>query len=109
MTDFSKPHRGVTYFGLFAEDTADDYGRRTAVTILGAAAERCTDEDMREDREVRDALDYLTRYGHDKRAMQFRKALDVPHPHQRRHAAAEAVHAIQGALGQAWGKTPARL
>jgi len=74
MTDFSKPHRGVTYFGLFAEETADDYGRRAAVTILARAAERCTDEDMREDREVRAALDYLAQYGHDKRAAQFRKA-----------------------------------
>jgi len=99
MTDFSKPHRGVAYFGLWATETADEYGRRAAVTILATAAELCTDEDMREDREVRAALDYLAQQGHDKRATLFRKALDVPHPHQRRQAAAEAVHAIQRALG----------
>jgi hypothetical protein len=109
MNDYSKPYRGVAYFGLWATETADDYGRRDAAAILAAAAEVCSDEDVREDREVRAALAYLVQQGHDKRARQFRQALDIQHPHQRRQAAADAVNAIHDALGLSWGKTPARF
>ena len=109
MTDYARIHRGVAWFGIWATDTADDYGRRDAVTVLVGAVEMCGDEDMRENREVRGALDYLTSQGHEKRARQFLRALDVQHPHQRRQAAADAVHAIHRAMGLAWGKTPHRL
>ena len=109
MNDYSKPYRGVAWFGLWATDTADDYGRRDAVTVLAGAAEVCQDEDMRQDREVRAALDYLMRQGHEKRVRQFRRALDIEQPHQRRQAAADAVHAIHAAMGLSWGKTPDRF
>ena len=39
---------------------------------------------MRADREVRHALDFLMRKGHEKWARQFRPALDIEQPHQRR-------------------------
>ena len=109
MKDYSKPYRGVAWFGLWASDTADDYGRRDAVKVLADAAERCFDEDMREDRDVRGALAYLMDTGHDKRAVQFRQALEIEQPHQRRQAAADAVHAIHRAMGRTWGKTPDRF
>ena len=109
MNDYSKPYRGVAWFGLWASDTADDYGRRDAVKVLADAAERCLDEDMREDREVRGALAFLMDNGHEKPARAFRQALEVPHPHQRRQAAADAVHAIHRAIGLSWGKTPDRF
>ena len=109
MTDFGRPYRKVAYFGLWAAETADDYGRRDAVTVLAGAAEVCTDEDMREDREVLSALAYLGREGHEKRAARFRKALDVPSPAERRRAAADAVHAIHRAMGLSWGRTPDRF
>jgi hypothetical protein len=99
MTDFSKPYRGVTYFGIWATETADDFGRRDASNVLMRAVEVCADEDMREDREVRAALTYLARQGHDKRVAQFRKALDVQQPAERRQAAAKALNAINNSLG----------
>jgi hypothetical protein len=94
MTDFSKPYGDVAYFGIWASETATDYGTRDAVAILTAAVKRCRDEDMREDRETLDAIAYLTAQGHDKRAAQFRKALDLSDPMERRQATAKAVNAI---------------
>lgn len=80
MTDFSKPYGDVAYFGIWASETAGDYGTRDAVAVLTGAVKRCTDEDMRHDRETADALTYLTAQGHDKRAAQFRKALATQTP-----------------------------
>jgi hypothetical protein len=109
MQDFSKPYRGVAYFGVWAEDTADDYGRRDASNVLAGAVECCADEDMREDREVRAALGYLARQGHDKRAAQFRKALDLQHPTERRQAAAKALAAINDSLGLSFSHCADRI
>ncbi len=103
--DFSKSHRGVAYFGIWATETADDYGRRDASTVLAGAVEICMDEAMRRDREVIAALAYLTRQGHDKRAALFRKALDVQTPHERRQAAAHALTAINDSLELAFRGT----
>ena len=97
--DFSKPYRGVAYFGVWAGETCADYGTRAALDVLIAAVKRCRDEDMREDRETADALAWLTREGHDKRAAQFRKALDRPDPMARRQATAKAVNAIIAVWG----------
>ena len=99
MADFSKPYGDVAYFGIWATETAADYGTRDAVAILTGAVKRCADEDMRDDRETADALAYLTAQGHDKRAAQFRKALDLANPAERRQATAKAVNAIMGVLG----------
>ena len=107
--DFSKPYREVVWFGLWAHETADDYGKREALTVLAGAVDCCTEDDMRENREVIAALTWLVGQGHDKRARAFRKALDVPHPVERRQAAAATLHALQNAVGLAWGKVPARL
>ena len=99
MKDFSKPYGGVAYFGIWASETAADHGSRDAVEILIAAVKRCADEDLREDRETLDALTYLTAQGHDKRAAQFRKALDLTDPMARRQAAAKAVNAVITVMG----------
>ena len=109
MTDYGRIHRDVAWFGIWASDTADDYGKRDASTVLAGAVEMCADEDMREDREVRGALEYLTRQGNEKRARAFMKALEVAHPDERRQAAQAALDAINRAIGLAWGKTPDRL
>ena len=109
MTDFPRPYKGVAWFGIWAADTADDYGRRDAATILTGAVELCADEDMRENREVRAALAFLAQQGHDKRAIQFRRALDMQHPDERRQAADQALAAIRNALGLSWGKVPSRI
>ena len=69
--------------------------------MLIEAVKRSRDEDMREDRDTRDALAYLTAQGHDKRAAQFRKALDFADPMERRQATAKAVNAIIAVLGHA--------
>jgi len=59
MRDFAKPYKKVQYFGLWAEETADQYGKRDAMAILADAAGRCFDEDMRQRRELLEAFDYL--------------------------------------------------
>jgi len=55
VEDFSKSHRGVTHFGLFAEESADDYGGRGAMQIVRDAVVRTVEENMRT-REVFAAL-----------------------------------------------------
>jgi hypothetical protein len=107
--DFSKPFRGVAWFGIWATDTADDYGRREALLVLAGAIDMCMDDDMRNNPEVGRALSYLARTGHEKRARAFRRALDVHHPQERRKAAADALHAMQDGVALSWGETPARL
>ncbi len=89
----------MAYFGIWASETADDYGRRDASNVLAGAVEICMDEDMRQDREVNAALAYLAGQGHGKRAALFRKALDVQQPVERRQAAAKALTAINDSLG----------
>ena len=56
---FSDPYRGVKYFGQWAEETADAFGCRDALTVLQDAAERCAEEDMRT-AHVLAALAYLS-------------------------------------------------
>lgn len=58
MTDFASKHRHVKYFGVWAEETADEYGKAEAFHILVDAVARCVDEDMRKD-DVYAALNYL--------------------------------------------------
>lgn len=102
MTDYSSPYRGVAYFGLWATESADDYGRREAALVLAGAVELCTDEDMRDNREVRDALAYLAAHGLEGRASAFRRALDVQHPHERRQAVAASLTALRRSLALLW-------
>jgi hypothetical protein len=99
MSDFARPYGGVAYFGVWASETCGDYGTRAALDVLIAAVKRCRDEDMRDDRETAAALAWLAKEGHDKRAAQFRKALDCPDPMERRQATARAVNAIISILG----------
>jgi hypothetical protein len=100
MQDFAKPYQKVTYFGLWAEETADDYGKRDAMAILADAAGRCYDQDMRQRQELRDALDYLARVT--SRAVyinRFRKALEEPNPAVRFRAAGDAYRALLRRMG----------
>lgn len=99
--DLSKPYRQVGHFGIWASETALDYGNRDAAAILVAAVKRCRDEDMRLDGDVRDALAYLARNGHDKRTAQFSRALEIMDPMARRQATAKAVNALIVTLGEA--------
>jgi len=104
MKDFSRPYRGVQYFGLWADETADRYGIRDAMAILADAAGRCFDEDMRESGELLDALEYLAREtGHAVYATRFRKALDEPRPAIRFRAAGDACTALKRRIGEHGG------
>jgi hypothetical protein len=46
---FSKPYEGVPYFGLWAEELADDYSASDALGLLPDAELRCGEEDMQKD------------------------------------------------------------
>jgi hypothetical protein len=61
MKDFAKPYSRVQHFGLWASESADEYGKRDAMAILADAAGRCFDEDMPQRQELQDALEYLAR------------------------------------------------
>jgi hypothetical protein len=70
------------------------------MAILADAAGRCFDEDMRQRREVQDALEYLARVT--SRAVhvnRFKKALDEPNPVIRFRAAGDACTALQRRMG----------
>lgn len=77
--DFARPYRDVGYFGIWAEETGDDYGRRDAVAVIRGAVIDCYEEDMRT-REVAAALAWLVKHGGIKEgtARAFRQALDMP-------------------------------
>lgn len=91
--DFARPYQNVPYFGIWAEESADDYGKRDAATVLRDAVMRCVEEDMRTP-EVFAALEYLARHGAPKAtAKNFRAALDLEHP-MGRWAAARATYEV---------------
>ena len=90
MRDFSEKYRGVVYFGLCVEETADEFGKMDAWKVLTGALKRTRDEDVR-CQELADALGYLRSQGMHKRALSdFAAALDVVPPDERymhmRHA-----------------------
>jgi hypothetical protein len=96
---FSKPYEGVAYFGLWAKESADDWGASDALGLLRDAVLRCVEEDMRKD-EIWAALDYLSKRATRKASFQsFKKALDVENPVERYNAARDAYHAIGNAVG----------
>ena len=102
MKDFSRPYGRVQHFGLWAAESADRYGKRDAVAILADAAGRCFDEDMRQQRELLDALDYLARMTScPVYVSRFRKALDEPNPAVRFRAAGDAYRALARRIGPA--------
>ena len=89
MTDYSNAYRGVQYFGVAFEESADTYGRRDALAILATAAERTADRDLRHDRETLEALDFLIGQ-HLPAARAFQAALAIEHPTERRQAVTAA-------------------
>lgn len=102
MTDYGKAYRGVQYFGIWADETADSFGTRDAVNILADAVGLCFDQDMRQRREILSALHYLSTHGgQEKAARRFRSALDLTDPATRFRAASDAVKALQAAGGRA--------
>lgn len=100
MKDYAKPYKGVQHFGIWAAETADLYGTRDAVNVLAEAVGLCFDDDVRQRRDVLDALEYLARIDNRPVAVRrFRKALDEPNPVVRFRAAGEAVRVLQRHAG----------
>ena len=96
---FSDPYRGVKYFGQWADETADAFGTRDALTVLRDAADRCGDEDMRT-AEVLAALAYLAGIASRGEAfVAFRRGLDLPDPETRSRAILGAYAAIGKTMG----------
>ena len=96
MKDYSKPYRGVAWFGLWAEESADIYGGRAALDILAKGIERTQDDDIRADQDILDALAYLTEQagGRLPPAAAYRAAIDIHHPVTRRRAMADAYRRL---------------
>jgi hypothetical protein len=100
MCDFASPYRKVPYFGIWAEETADQYGKRDAMAVLADAAGCCFDDDVRQRPELRRALEYLAREtGSPVYVNRFRKALDEPHSVTRFQAAGNAYKALARRIG----------
>jgi hypothetical protein len=90
----------VPYFGIWAEETANHYGKRAAMEVLADAAGCCFDDDVRQRPELLRAIDYLAR--ETTRAVyvrRFRKALDEPNPVMRFRAANDACKALARRIG----------
>ena len=77
--DFARPYRQVGHFGIWADETGDDYGKRDAVAVIRGAVIDCYDEDMRT-KEVAAALGWLVKHAglREGVARAFRQALDIP-------------------------------
>lgn len=95
MQDFRKPYTGIRHFGIWATTNADVFSTRDALAILADAAGRCIDDDMRDSRDVLDALNFLSdmsiRKGH---ADRYRRALNMQEPAIRFRAVADAYQAL---------------
>jgi len=91
---FFKPCEDVTYFGIWAAESADSWGACDTLGLLRDAVLRCVEEDMRKDN-VWAALDFLSARATRKAAFRdFRKALDAVNPVERYQEARDAYHAI---------------
>jgi hypothetical protein len=100
MTDFASRYPKVPYFGIWAEETADQYGKRDAMAVLADAAGCCFDDDVRLRLELQRALEYLAR--ETSRVVyvnRFRKALDEPNPVIRFQTANNACRALARRIG----------
>lgn len=100
MKDFSQKYRGVTYFGLWADDTADVRGMADAFRVLQRAAKETYDEDVRCE-DVNDALGFLmSNNARNKPLRDFKSALDIADPAQRYHAVRHALVRIKLAISR---------
>lgn len=74
---FSEPYRNVKHFGIWAEESADRYGKRDALRVLDDVCDRCYEEDMRTDYTFA-ALEYLAaRTTRPSCFVRFKNALDI--------------------------------
>ena len=96
MNDIARIHGSVPYFGLWAWETADDYGTRDALACLADAVEQTMERCMRFDPETLDALDYLEARSGCRPALlrRFRTALAEPEAVKCRQAVGDAYAAI---------------
>lgn len=102
MRDFSSPHnRKVVHFGIWSEEgQAGQAGDNDAWNILTDAARRCTTEDMRESRDVLDALEWFeSRLSRQRPVKDFRAALNMHDPMQRYWAVFDALKHLKQFMG----------
>ena len=94
--------KNVSFGGAWSEQIAGNEALAEAVRKLEAAASRCGDEDLRQDRDLADALIVATA-GHPKRVLMrdaWSRALALPNAGQR----AGELHRISGHIRAAVGK-----
>lgn len=98
MKDFSQKYRGVTHFGLWAENGADLLGEHDAWVIVVAAVKASYDEDVRSCA-LEDALNFLGRSAVRRRPFDdFKDALSIADPGQRHAALKDAAERIAHGL-----------
>lgn len=91
---FSRFYGDVAYFGQWADETADLYGRRDALAVLQHALETCAEADPMT-AELAQAIAYLSvQATRPAIVARFLKALQVPEPGQRLAEAQAAYLAI---------------
>jgi len=96
---FSKSYSGVKYFGVWAEETADAFGKRDALAVLHDVRERCRDEDMRNEHTAA-AVAFLEASATRKSAFrEFWDALDIIDPEDRWQNVNSALNGIVRVLG----------
>jgi hypothetical protein len=99
-SDFSTPYRNVPFFGVWAEESADRFGKTAALDVLEAAFKCCYDEDVREDPDFIAAVAYLSKHLV-RRALahRFLSAFAIEDPDARSQAVRDRLDALKRGLG----------
>jgi hypothetical protein len=100
---FSRKHQkqlhGV-HFASWTTDAAEQWGIQDALNILETCLAECQERPIAEE-EISEALSFLSYRGPRAEAFarQFRSASQMPHPEQRYHTAAVALHKLREQFG----------
>lgn len=100
---FSRKHQKQlhrVHFASWTTDAAEQWGIQDALNILESCLAECQERPIA-DEEMNEALSFLSDRSPRSEAFarQFRAALKLPHPEQRYHTAATALHKLREQFG----------
>lgn len=102
--NFSKPYAGVKFFGVWAEETADIFGRRDALAVLHEVRDRCREQDMRNEH-TSAAIAFLEAGATRKAPFRaFQEAIDMMNPESRWQNVNAALNSIERILSTKDGR-----